>query len=466
MTHVQSAIVNQLYLAIVPLEDEMVLYRAWSEMVPLHFMKRITSFSAMRRLRTVFGVFCLFTASMATADWPQFRGPAGSGISLDEDLPTTWSDSENLRWKVRLPGAGSSSPAVVGDRVYLTAFTGYGIDPANPGQREDLRLHTLALDFDTGEVVWDQEIAASEEEQTVTPRVADHGYASPTPVCDGTAVYAFFGPSGMVAYDLKGNLLWRRNLGTKTAGFGAAASPIVYKDLVIMNASIEDGTLYGLDKSTGETVYRIEGIQRTWTTPTIVRSQAGRDEMIVDQKDRIVAFDPKTGNQLWWCEGVPDYIVPVVVAHDGVVYCSGGRQNKTFAVRAGGDGDVSESHLLWQINRGANVTSPLYHDGHLYWAHDKHIALCVRAGDGEEVYRERMPTTSRVYASIVYGDGKFFMTTRDAGVMVVKANPMYEVLATNRLGDEDEMFNATPAISGGRILLRSKTHLYCVEKLD
>ena len=184
--------------------------------------------------------------------------------------------------------------------------------------------------------------------------------------------------------------------------------------------------------------------------------------MMVDQKDRITAFDPLTGKELWWCDGVPDYIVPLVVSDSGIVYCSGGRQNKTFAVRTGGSGDVTESHLLWEINRGANVTSPVFHEGHLYWSHDKQFGLCVRASDGEEIFRERLPTRSRVYGSIVYGDAHLYLTTRDQGVLVMPAKPEFNVIAQNRLGDDDEIFNATPAISNGQILLRSKTNLYCV----
>jgi outer membrane protein assembly factor BamB len=393
--------------------------------------------------------------------WSRFRGESGRGIA-GVNIPATWSDTQNLAWKTKLPGKGSSSPVVVGDKIFLTAFSGYGLSAEDPGNRSNLKLHVLCLSLTDGRVIWDRQIDPSPEEQKASKRVVDHGYASPTPCADEKNVYAFFGPSGVVAFSHSGDELWRRSVGTKTAGFGAAASPILFEDLVIMNASIEDGAIYGIEKSTGDVRWRTDEIDRAWTTPTLVTMNNGSTELVVNQKEAILGLDPKTGSRLWNCDAIEDYIVPCVVADGETLYCSGGRSNKTFVIKAGGRGDVSESNLVWDVSLGANVTSPILVDGYLYWSHDKSIALCLRASDGEMMFRERLPTRSRVYASIVSDGEKLFLTTRDAGVLVLKASPKYEELSINKLGDEGELFNATPAIVDRRLLIRSDQNLYCV----
>ena len=284
------------------------------------------------------------------------------------------------------------------------------------------------------------------------------------PCVDDNGVYASFGPSGVVAFSHEGELLWRRNVGKKTAGFGAAASPIVFQELIIMNASIEDGAVYGLDKTTGEIVWRTDEITRAWTTPTLVKTKGGNQELVLNQKNAILGLDPNTGSRLWNCDAIQDYVVPVVVTRGETLFCSGGRTNMTFVIKAGGRGDVSESHLVWDVMRGANVTSPILVGDYLYWSHDKSIALCLRASDGEEMFRERMPTRSRVYASIVSDGRHLFLTTRDAGVLVLAASPEYKEIAVNKLGSEEERFNATPAVVNDQLLLRSDRNLYCVAK--
>ena len=407
------------------------------------------------------------TITTAEEAWSRFRGTAATGMA-GERIPTRWSDSENLAWRTPLPGKGSSSPVIHGDRVFLTAYSGYGQSVESPGKRQELRLHVLCLATTDGRILWNYELSAAEEEQEVTKRVADHGYASPTPCVDEQYVFASFGPSGVVALTHEGKFMWRTSVGTRTAGFGAAASPIEFDDLVIMNASIEDGAVYGLEKASGKVRWRTGDIERSWTTPTITTLPAGNKELILNQKGAILGIDPASGKKLWICEAIQDYVVPCVIADGDTLYCSGGRSNMTFAVKAGGRGDVTETNLIWDVPRGANVTSPLLHNGHLYWSHDKAIALCLRASDGEEMFRKRMPTRGRIYASIVSDGERLFLTTRDAGVLVLAASPDYTELAINRIGGEEERFNATPAISGARLFLRSDHALYCVqqEKVD
>ncbi|MCA9068505.1 MAG: PQQ-binding-like beta-propeller repeat protein, partial [Planctomycetaceae bacterium] len=357
--------------------------------------------------------------SYGAENWPQFRGPLGNATADDANPPTKWSPTENIVWKADLPGRGASSPVVWDDRIFLTAYTGYGIDEEEPGDKTDLKLHTICLDKKQGKILWNQSISANANTQNFSRRVADHGYATATPATDGEIVVSFFGVSGLVAYDLDGNQLWQQAVGDKTAGFGSASSPVVFEDLVYVNASIESGTLFAFDKKTGKEAWSFSPINRAWTSPCLAKTPDGKYELVVSQKDAILGFDPKTGKQLWTCAGVDDYVVPVPVSHEGVIYCLGGRTNRSIAVKLGGRGDVTKTHQLWKANIGANVTSPVYYKGHLYWASDKAIANCLNAETGESLYRERLPTRARIYASIVRAGKHLYITTRDQGVVVL-----------------------------------------------
>lgn len=408
---------------------------------------------------------CLTSIALAQptlADWPQFRGPDGNGTAAEAATPVKWSDTENIVWKSKLPGRGASSPIVWGDRIFLTAFTGYGDSIEEPGDKANLKLHVLCLDRGTGDLLWDKQIAASDDTQAYSKRVADHGYATGTPATDGEAVYAYFGVSGLAAFDFDGNLLWQAQTGTKTAGFGSASSPVVHGDLVLINASIESDTLFAFDRKTGKEVWSVGPINRAWTSPCLVTAPDGSTELILNHKDEVVGYDPLTGKKLWWCVAIDDYIVPVPITHDGIVYCLGGRSNRSLAIKPGGRGDVTETHKLWQKSIGANVTSPVFYDGHLYWASDKGIQCCLRASDGELVYRERLPTSARIYASIIRAGKHFYVTTRDAGVVVLDAIPEYKEVATNVIASDETLVNASPAVSGDQLLLRTDQYLYCI----
>lgn len=404
----------------------------------------------------------LFLGSAKADDWPQFRGPGGNASS-EESVPEKWSESENMVWKTEIPGRGSSSPITVGDKIFLTAFTGYGMSDQDPGDRSKLRLNTICFDRKTGKLLWNKSIAASSDEQKFGKRVTDHGYASGTPTSDGESIFAHFGTSGTVAYDLEGNQLWHNgNMGTKTAGFGSASSPVVHGDLVYINSSIECGTLFALSKISGEVVWKKENIVKSWSSPCIAKNKAGTFELVINQKFKVFGLDPATGSELWNCEGIEDYVVPVPVSENGIIYCLGGRSNKAMAIKLGGMGDVTKTHRLWISSIGANVTSPVLHKGHLYWASDKGIANCMDAATGESVYKTRMPTKARVYGSVVRAADKLYMTTRDKGVWVLAAEPTFKELSLNKIESDKGMFNASPAISNGQLLIRSDAFLYCI----
>lgn len=398
------------------------------------------------------------------ADWNRFRGPDASGVAADQAVPAVWSATENLVWKTALPGFGTSSPITVGDKIFVTCYSGYGLDEDSPGNVEDLQHHLVCLDRTSGKILWDKTSKAQLPENEYRGFVALHGFASATPASDGQAVYAFFGHSGVVAHDLAGKQLWKAEVGDKVHQWGSAASPILFKNLLIVNASIESGSLFALDTATGREVWRASGMVRSWGTPVLVDLPDGKQELVVSVEGKVLGFNPEDGEQLWECAGVPDYICPSAIAHNGVVYVTAGRKTLTLAVRAGGRGDVTETHRLWYSGKGSKVGSPVYYEGHLYWLTHQGIAVCLKADSGQVVYEERVKVSGRgdkVYASFVVADGKLYGVTRQDGVVVLAAAPEFKELGRNRL-DDASVFNATPAVSNGQLLVRSDRFLYCI----
>lgn len=397
----------------------------------------------------------LLTASSAQ-DWPQFRGPDSLGIGQARHLPTIWSDTKNLAWKTPLPGAGSSSPIALNGKLYLTCYSGYGVEGASKNL-EDLMLHLLCVDPKTGAILWNTPIKPAQPEQN---RVRDHGYTAQTPATDGRALYIFLGKTGVFKFDLQGKQIWNSSVGDKTHGWGSGTSPVLYKNLVIVNASVESKSLVALDKKTGDEVWRAGGMDSSWNTPHLVKTPKGDTELVVTVKDFILAFDPATGTELWRCKAISDYICPSIVSQDGVLYAIGGRRSQAVAVRSGGRGDVTDTHKLWHAQVGANVSSPLIHDGHLYWVSDRNsTAYCLSLKDGSVAFEQKVP--AQPYASIMLADNKLYVVTRRGGTLVLAAKPQYELLARNRLSDEGQ-FNASPIVTNNRLFLRSDTTLYCL----
>jgi len=379
-------------------------------------------------------------------------------VAQAKGLPTTWSETENLTWKTKMPGAGASSPIVIGKRVIVTCYSGYGADKRNPGNMQQLRLHVLSVDRAGGEIVWDTEIEPTLPE---SPKVRDHGYAGPTPASDGKHIYVFFGKSGVIKLDLAGKVLWRTKVGSKLHSWGCGTSPVLYKNLVIVNAAVESRSLVALDKQSGKEIWRAGGMNSSWNTPHLVSLPNGKQELVVAVKDRLLAFDPQTGKALWNCEGIHDYVCPSIVSDKGVVYAIGGRKSQAVAVKAGGRGDVNGSHALWRASVGANVSSPVVTGGHLYWMSDRNqTAYCLDIKDGRVVYAQK---ASQPYASMVAADGKLFVPLRRGGTMVLAAKPEYEVLAKNRFEDRS-IFDGSPAVADGQLFLRSDRFLYCIAK--
>ena len=399
----------------------------------------------------------------STKDWPYFRGPTGMGTSAATGLPVTWSLNENIAWKAELPGAGSSSPVIFGDRIYLTSYTGFFVPGDDSGTTDDLKRHLIALNRADGAVVWDKAVKAKLPEEE---RIRDHGFAANTPAVDAERIYVFFGKTGVFAFDHSGNQLWQADVGEKTHNWGTSASPVLHKDLVFINASVESESLVALDRKTGAEKWRARGIREAWNTPIVVTAKSGREELVVATQGKILAFNPETGDPLWSCKtDITWYMVPSLVAHDGIIYSIGGRSGVAgLAVRSGGDGDVTDSHRLWKITNGSNVSSPVYLDGHLYFMNDKSgIAYCAKAETGEIVYEHRLDRPGEVYSSALLADGRVYYLMRDGRTVVVAAKPEFEQLALNDLRDRS-MFHSSPAVDGSRLLIRSDKYLYCIGK--
>jgi outer membrane protein assembly factor BamB len=404
----------------------------------------------------------LSAAAVQAADWPVFRGPGGMGVSDAKNLPVTWSQTENIAWKTPMPGPGASSPAVFGDRIYLTCFTGYLDENGSGGSLEQLKRHLLALNRADGSIVWNQAVQAKLPEEE---RIRDHGFAANTPAVDAERVYVFFGKSGVFAFGHDGTQQWQADVGDRTNGWGTAASPVLDGDLVFINASVESGSLIALDRKTGAERWRVGGIKDSWSTPVLVTAAGGRRELVVAYQGAIVAYDPQTGRPLWSCKTQSSwYMVPSIVAVDGVVYCLGGRGGVvSWAVRAGGEGDVTATHLLWKTEKGSNVSSPVFLDGHLYFVNDaRGVAYCLKADTGDVVYEERLGSP-QFYASALLADGKLYYLGREGRTFVLAAKPSFEQLAVNDLRDRG-IFNGSPAVDGSRLLIRSDKFLYCVGK--
>ena len=415
-------------------------------------------FTAPRLLAVL--VVVLSTFAVNAADWTQFRGTGGLGISDDKGLPIKWSSNENIAWKAELPGPGASCPITLSERVFITCYSGYGIEPS-AGEQQDLIRHLLCLNRKDGAVIWHLKIPPKLPEHQYQGEGSYHGYAASTPTTDGERLYVFLGKTGLFCFDLNGKELWQASVGDGTNGWGSGCSPLLYKDLVIVNASIESGSLVALNKLTGQEVWRAKGINSSWNTPLLVPGKE-QTELVVSISDRVRSFNPDTGEELWQAEGVHRYVCPSVIYHDDIVYVIGGGHT-SLAVRTGGSGDVSKSHVVWRLNKGSNVSSPIYHEGHLYWTRDGSIACCQNPTTGEMVYEERFePGSGTIWSSPVLADGKLYYVSQSKGTFVVAAQPKFELLAHNVFADDDSRTNASPAVSNGQLFLRTDRNLYCI----
>jgi outer membrane protein assembly factor BamB len=403
----------------------------------------------------------------ADEDWSRFRGERGAGVTAVKGIRVQWSGPEDFAWQTELPGAGASTPVLWGKKAFLTAYSGYGLDPRNPGAMDELKYHVLCVDTDTGKIDWNTALDAETPETPYARYMRLHGYASSSAVVDADAVYTFFGRTGVIALDHSGKKLWQTDVGDRlhARGWGSGASPILFGDKVIVNAGVESDALIALEKKTGKKLWQQGGMEETWATP-IVADGGDRAELVISVQDKLLAYDPRTGDPLWTARGIGGYICPSPVAHDGVVYAIGGLRVTAVAVRTGGSGDVSASHTLWRVGAGSNVVSPVYCGAHLYFMHERAgTAYCVNAETGAIAYEQRLkPHPREVYASPLAAEGRIYYVSRQNGTYVLAARAQFELLAHNTIEGDESVFNASPVpLPDGRLLLRSDAKLHCVK---
>ena len=431
------------------------------------------------------GLALLFISSLTTAgsaaNWPQWRGPDGSGISTEKNLPATWTPTTNIKWKAAIPGRGHSSPIVWGNRIFVTTAVEGDVVPGAKavthmaGDKEFLhpdsvgadRKHqfkVIALNRESGKIVWE---ALAWEGTPYDNRHRKSSYAASTPATDGKMVYAFFGTEGLYAYDFNGKLAWKAQLGKLgTVGMGTGTSPILFNDLVIVQCDEDNGEasfIVALDKKTGKEAWRTpRKIQVSWSTPLLVKT-ATRSELITSGTETVVSYDPATGKELWHHQGVESNAIPSPVANNEMVFLVAGFPAKiAMAIKLGGSGDLTDTaNVPWKYAKGtAYVPSPILYGDYLYLTTDRGILTCIDAKTGEVKYEGgRIPIPATFTASPVAFEGKILMTSEDGDTFIVKAGPKHEVLGTNSIG---EPVYASPAIADGRIFIRGEKNLYCI----
>ena len=418
----------------------------------------------------------LMTVTAVAEDWPRFRGPMGSGVANSGTaVPSTWSPKANLAWKVEMPGPGASSPIIVGNKAFVTCYSGYGLDQSNPGELENLVRHLVCVDMQTGKKLWQKDVKVVLPEDPYSGiGVTAHGYASHTPVSDGKNVYAFFGKSGVHAFDMDGNKLWSAEVGKESdpTRWGSSSSPIVFDNLVIVTASAESQSIVALDKSSGKEVWRQEakGLDGMWGTPALVKIDDNRTDLVMCVSKELWGLNPKTGKMRWLADATGAQNAYSSIIQDGSrVFAVTGRGGGSVAVDAGGSGDISKTNTVWTGGVSGSFASPVRHESKIY-AIARGIVTVMDTDTGEQLERLRLKGGEQTggrfgsldYPSpIVVGDRLFYMN--GSGQMYVFAlGDKMEQLAVNKVTNEKEIFWGTPAVSNDKLVIRSSENLYCV----
>jgi len=417
----------------------------------------------------------------ADNDWFRWRGVNENGMARG-DAPLEWSDSNNVAWKVAIPGRGNSSPVIWGDKIFLTtavpaeAAAATPAEPPAPGQKQrgagggagagrEYKFMVLCLDRKTGRVLWER--AA----KVATPHEGYHGkygsFASNSPVTDGKYVYAPFGSRGLYAYDLNGKLIWEKQFDPMKMKlqFGEGAAPALEDGVLYLKFDQEQGSfVLALDAKSGKELWRTPREEETsWSQP-LVLTHGGRKQVVLSASKKVRSYDAATGKVLWEVAGLGTNVIPAPVTAGDLVYVmSGHRSPNLMAIRLGREGDLTGTDaIVWTNDRGNSYTaSPVLHEDKLYFITDNGMLTCLNARTGEAYYRQqRLPKPYNFKASPVGANGKLYLATEDGDVVVVKMGEKYEVLATNTL--TDQMFVATPAIAGGNLYLRSQDALFCI----
>jgi outer membrane protein assembly factor BamB len=409
---------------------------------------------SMRSLRNLICVICVIcgsdafvSTSSASQDWPAFRGPDGQGHSTAIGVPTEWSETRNVAWKTPLPGLGWSSPVVAGGKIWLTTAV----------EQRGVSLRLLAFDVATGKEAVNVEVFKIAASRDINPK---NSWASPTPIIDGDRVYVHFGADGTAAVSTAGAVLWKQRFDYQSQ-HGAGGSPIVHGDLLILSCDGSDAAfVVALDKQTGKVKWKTDRrfpADQAYTTPLVIRV-GDRDQLISVGAFRAVSYDPLNGKEVWrvsYADGFSNVPRPVF-AHGLVYIATGFQQPSLLAVRPDGTGDVTKTHVVWKLNRGAPLTpSPIVVGDELYVVTDGGIASCLDARSGAVIWQQRLGGTYS--ASPVFAGGSIYFPAEQGVTTVIAPGKEFRRLAANQL---DGGLLASMAVSNGSFFLRTDSHLY------
>ena len=415
-------------------------------------------------------LFCLgliFTSFLRAENWPTWRGPFGTGRSPEKQFPTEWSPKKNIRWQIPLPERGNSSPVVWGNKVFITQ----SIENA-----KSRRL--ICFDRADGKTLWTR--AAKHAVAELTHRT--NPFCSASPVTDGERVIVSHASAGVFCYDMDGKELWRRNLGEQRHIWGNGASPVIYKGLCILNFGPGKRTfLIALDKLNGTTVWQHDepgghsGEKKegegnkwvgSWTTPIIIKGR-GRGELLMSYPNRVAAFDPSNGKEVWSCKGLNPLVYTSPIYDNGIVVAMGGFRGTAMGVRAGGKGDVTATHQLWtRPKEKQRIGSGVFANGHFYVLNEDGVSQCIEAKRGKVVWEERLRGpggNGKSWSSMVVAGDKLYAINQSGDAFILRAAPRYQLLAVNSLG---EMTQSSMAFSEGEIFVRTYKALWCITKND
>jgi len=420
--------------------------------------------------------------------WPSFRGEHASGAVDLQNLPETWDrkSGKNIKWKTLIPGLAHSSPVIWKEKLFVTTAISSRKDVSfrhglyGDGDASDDRSNhhwcLYCLDKKTGQILWER---TATEGVPKDKRHIKSTYANSTPATDGRYVAALFGSEGLFVYDLAGNLIWKKDLGKMDCGaydapeyeWGPASSPIIYKDMVIMQVDTQNESfIIACDIKTGKTVWKtMRDELPSWGTPTIVESDEWI-EMVTNSSNFIYGYNPTTGKELWRLGGSSKITAPTPIFFDNlIIVCSGRRpEAPIFAIKTGANGDItlpdkqtSNEYVAWsKTRRGPYMPTPIIYRGYLYTLQNNGNFNCYELKTGKEIYRERIPHAGGGFsASPVAADGKIYLPSEDGDIFVVNAGPEFKLIATNNMG---ELLMATPAISEGMMYVRAEHHLFAI----
>ena len=404
----------------------------------------------------------LFTSVLAlvlvAGDWPQWRGPHGTGVANETGVPLKWSKTENIRWRAALDGPGNSTPIVIGQRVYVTHA------PAKSNARG-----ILCFDRNTGEVLWKHFTEYAEAE----PTHQTNPFVSSSPVSDGKRVVAWYGSAGVFCYDLDGNVLWQRDLGKVEHIWGYGSSPVIYEGLILLNygpglnafvvaLTLDEGEEVWRKESPGQKASSPNEFRGSWSTPVLFQD-GSRIVALLSLPEALRAVDPKNGGEIWACGGLGKLVYTSPLVAGDVVISMSGYGGPALAVKGGGSGDVTDTHRLWlhDMKHPQRVGSGVVVDDHIYILNDNGIAYCIDVKTGARKWDQRIGSGGS-WSSMVFVDGRIYVPNTAGTTLVLEPNPAEcKLLAENPVG---ETTRGSLAVSNGQVFLRTHQALYCIQE--